>query len=100
MKEFLFTYGSLKDPAIQQTIIGRKLVGQPETLEQYTTKMIFDNEIYPALIDAKNKSVNGLVFDILSTDFPALDKYEGSGYKRARVRPKSKVMARVYKQNT
>ena len=100
MTELLFVYGTLRFPDIQQKIVGRILFGELDILEGYTTVQIsIDGDSYPILAEAINKNVSGLVFDILPTDFSALDEYEGDSYKRVKVLLKSKKEAWVYKKN-
>lgn len=99
MLEFLFVYGTLQNTDIQQKIIGKILKGESDVLENHTVlKIRINGEIYPVLTKAKNKSVSGLVLDILPTDFPLIDEYETDAYKRVKVRLKSGKAAWVYKK--
>lgn len=100
MTELLFAYGTLRSPDIQRKIVGKILFGAPDILEGYTTVQIdIDDESYPILTEAVHKNVNGLVLEILPTDFSALDEYEGDTYKRVKVLLKSKKEVWVYKKN-
>jgi gamma-glutamylcyclotransferase (GGCT)/AIG2-like uncharacterized protein YtfP len=96
MPELLFVYGTLKNPNIQQKIVGRKLVGAPAILENCT---ILNDGVYPVLVEEKNKNVEGIVLDVFSADFSALDKYEGNDYKRVKVQLKDGKEVWIYKNN-
>ena len=77
--------------------MGRKLIGEPDTLEHYApSQVITDNEAYPALIKSKVISVDGIVFAVDAEDFNAIDKYEGKEYKRIVAQLKSGREAWVY----
>ncbi len=47
MEEYLFSYGTLQDEAVQLTIFGRRLSGEPEVLEGFRIDclMIEDEEV-------------------------------------------------------
>ena len=60
MKELLFTYGTLQDPAVQKKIIGRIVTSEPDTLTDHATEEItLLGEIYPIFVDALDKNVGG-----------------------------------------
>ena len=97
MTELLFVYGTLRDPEVQRKIIGRELVGEPDTLEDYTTVQIaLEDGVYPILVKTPRENVRGLVLKVLPTDFSALDEYEGDAYQRVRIQLKSGQEAWVY----
>jgi gamma-glutamylcyclotransferase (GGCT)/AIG2-like uncharacterized protein YtfP len=100
MAELLFVYGTLKDPTVQQKTVGRKLVGEPDILENHTTQQIIqDGNIYLILVESEGENVSGLVLEISSADFPALDEYEGDEYKRVKVQLRSGKSVWAYKKN-
>lgn len=100
MEELLFVYGTLQEPKIQQKIVGRFLDGDPDVLQNHTTqKVTISGKTYPILIEAQNKEIRGVVLHVSDNDFPALDEYETSAYKRVKVKLKSGTIAWVYMKN-
>lgn len=100
MTENLFVYGTLKEPKIQQELLGRILIGQNDTIENYELSSIkIENHNYPLLKEAIGKSVTGKVFTINKEDFKALDFYETDAYTRLEKKLKSGKIAWVYLEN-
>ncbi len=99
MSELLFVYGTLQKPDVQRKIVGRELYGEEDICEDHTTHDItFSEGTYLILVEAKGKEVRGLVLNILSDDFFALDEYESDVYKRVKIKLKSGKKAWVYKK--
>ena len=84
--ELLFVYGTLQDPAVQQRLIGRTVIGTPDTLEGFfKSSMSMTEGIYPLVIPRHGHEVNGLVLEITLEELLAMDVYETSAYRRVRV---------------
>jgi gamma-glutamylcyclotransferase (GGCT)/AIG2-like uncharacterized protein YtfP len=85
--ERLFVYGSLKDPAVQQRILGRVIDGTPDTLEEHTTTSLeLDDGVFPILRPQSGCSVSGLILDLTPDELAQADDYESTDYQRIRVR--------------
>jgi gamma-glutamylcyclotransferase (GGCT)/AIG2-like uncharacterized protein YtfP len=98
--EKLFAYGTLKDKDIQETIFGRILKGNPDTLVGYVVKQIhieeeFGMEPYPIITPTQDSSdiIHGILYDLSSEDLQKADTYEGIHYKRIQVQLQSGEVA-------
>jgi gamma-glutamylcyclotransferase (GGCT)/AIG2-like uncharacterized protein YtfP len=105
--EQLFTYGSLQNADVQETIFGRKLEGKPEILVGYTVKEIsieeeFGMEKYPIIVPTQNEedTISGILYELSPSDLQKTDTYEGYHYKRIQVALESKQTAWVYTAKT
>lgn len=101
--EKLFTYGTLQNKDIQETIFGRILEGIPETLVGYELKEIqieeeFGMEKYPIIIETNSSedTINGIIYEITEKELRQADTYEGVHYKRIEVHLQSDKKAWVY----
>ena len=99
----LFTYGTLQNDDIQETIFGRQLQGTPEILIGYVIKEIqieeeFGIVHYPIIMETNNPedTINGIVYEITSIDLRQADLYEGLHYKRVEVHLQSNEMVWAY----
>jgi gamma-glutamylcyclotransferase (GGCT)/AIG2-like uncharacterized protein YtfP len=103
----LFSYGTLRDSAVQMANFGRLLSGRADSLPGYTLLPIAIND--PAVVALSGKShhmiakrsnaadeVTGMVFEITAAELAAADRYEVSEYTRVLVTLKSGVQAWVY----
>lgn len=103
----LFSYGTLRDRAVQMANFGRLLSGRADTLPGYTLLPIAIDD--PAVVALSGKSqhtiakrsnaadeVTGMVFEITAQELAAADRYEVSEYTRVFVTLKSGVKAWVY----
>jgi gamma-glutamylcyclotransferase (GGCT)/AIG2-like uncharacterized protein YtfP len=87
MTEFLFVYGTLMEPPVQQRVFGRVAPGQPDKLVGYRKDQIrlgYDI-FYPIIRPEADSSVEGLVIQITPVELRLIDRYEGSAYQRKRV---------------
>jgi gamma-glutamylcyclotransferase (GGCT)/AIG2-like uncharacterized protein YtfP len=90
--EKLFAYGTLADREIQERLFGRILKGTPETLVGYVLKEIqieeeFGLVQYPIITETNNPedTINGIVYEVTSSDLRQADLYEGLHYRRVEV---------------
>ena len=108
MDEYLFSYGTLQDEAVQMATFGRRLSGEPEVLEGFRTDhlMIEDAEViaasglrYHLIISPSGRSedvVTGTGFFVSHAELLAADAYEVDDYRRVSVELKSGRQAWVY----
>lgn len=82
--EKLFVYGTLQDAVVQQSLIGRTLIGVPDTLSGYTIHLDLMPP-YPVAMPADNSSIQGQILNVSSDELAKLDAYEGECYVRIRV---------------
>lgn len=89
----LFSYGTLQDPTVQQTVFGRRVNGTPDTLLGFACRII---EITDAEFIAANGATHrmvqytgraedgtaGTVLELTDADLAASDAYEPAGYRR------------------
>jgi acyl-CoA thioesterase FadM len=108
LTEWLFSYGTLQDPAVQRANFGRELTGHRDLLPGYEISMIAISD--PAVVATSGKpnhtiidpssriedEVAGSVFQISAQELAAADRYEVAEYKRVSVRLKSGRKAWVY----
>ena len=82
----LFVYGTLKDDAVVQGLLGHRLFGRPAVLNGY--RRASDPSIgYPVIYPEDGARVAGKVLDgIDARALQILDAYEGDRYRRIVVR--------------
>jgi hypothetical protein len=103
----LFSYGTLRDNAVQMANFGRLLSGRADSLPGYTLLPIAIRD--PAVVALSGKSqhmiakpsnagdeVSGVVFEITAEELAAADRYEVAEYTRVLVTLKSGVQSWVY----
>ncbi len=97
----LFTYGTLRDPATQQRLLGRTLGdGSPDTLRGYRlAKLTGIHEVYSILQPQAGSTVEGMLYEVSDDELDRLDAYEGEAYQRVSVRLVSKTRAWAYMEN-
>ena len=108
MDEYLFSYGTLQDEAVQLATFGRRLSGEPEVLEGYRIDhlLIEDEEViaasglrYHLIISPSGRKedvVTGMGFFVSHAELLAADGYEADDYRRVRVGLRSGREAWVY----
>ena len=108
MDEYLFSYGTLQDEAVQLATFGRRLFGEPEVLEGYRIDhlLIEDEEViaasglrYHLIISPSGRSedvVMGTGFVVSDAELLAADGYEADDYRRVRVSLRTGRQAWVY----
>ena len=103
----LFSYGTLRQDAVQMASFGRFLKGAPDVLPGWKQEMveITDPDVlaksgerfHPIVVPGEiADNVTGMVFEITEDELAAADRYEVADYKRVAVRLKSGVEAWVY----
>ena len=108
MDEYLFSYGTLQDEAVQLATFGRRLSGEPEVLEGFRIDQlkIEDEEViaasglrYHLIISPSGRAedvVTGTGFIVTHAELLQADAYEVDDYKRVEVSLKSGRGAWVY----
>ncbi|CAM3858047.1 gamma-glutamylcyclotransferase [Flavobacterium branchiophilum NBRC 15030 = ATCC 35035] len=101
--EHLFAYGSLQSQEVQETIYGRILKGQPETLVGYAESEISIEEEfgivkYPIIkpTNNPNDTIKGVLYTLSEAELKLTDNYEGIHYKRIEVQLQSEQTAWAY----
>lgn len=105
--EHLFSYGTLRTEAVQLSIFGRKLEGQPDALVGYRLITIeVQDQSFVAHSGAVQRNleytgnpsdvVEGSVFIVSQQELERSDAYEPAEYKCVLVRLKSGLDAWVY----
>lgn len=100
--EYLFSYGTLQDPQVQEYIFGRILDGGPDTAPGFK-KM--ENAVYgryPLVIRTDNPEdkVEGMAYEVNDADLKKADIYETRAYKREKFRLESGEEAWIYIENS
>ena len=99
--EYLFTYGTLRDPDTQINLLGRTLgKGVPDTLRGYRlAKLTGIHQVFHILQPLPGSTVDGLLFEVSQEELEQLDDYEGDAYQRVSVTLVSKTRAWTYSEN-
>ncbi|HEY6620110.1 MAG TPA: gamma-glutamylcyclotransferase family protein [Steroidobacteraceae bacterium] len=103
----LFSYGTLRDGAVQMANFGRLLAGRADALPGYAIVPI--EILDPAVVALSGKAqhmiairgdaadeVSGVVFEITAEELAAADRYEVADYARVLATLKSGVKSWVY----
>jgi hypothetical protein len=103
----LFSYGTLRDTAVQMANFGRLLAGCADALPGYSIVPIEIRD--PAVVALSGKAqhmiavrgnagdeVSGVVFEITAEELAAADRYEVADYMRVLATLKSGVKSWVY----
>ncbi len=103
----LFSYGTLRDGAVQMANFGRLLAGRADAMPGYAMVPIEIRD--PAVVALSGKAqhmiavrgnagdeVAGVVFEITAEELAAADRYEVADYKRVLATLKSGVTSWVY----
>jgi gamma-glutamylcyclotransferase (GGCT)/AIG2-like uncharacterized protein YtfP len=95
--EKLFTYGSLQFPDIQEKLFSRTLSGTPDTLVDYGKRKIeIEGEIFNIADLRPGSKIDGIVYELNEKELQKSDIYEGSDYKRIKVKLLSGVESWLY----
>jgi len=100
--EQLFTYGTLQNEEVQQSIFRRKLVGDFDALPGYQLATELVAGRYPLIERGQDDmtKVRGMVFEVSGDELRMADAYEGGAYKRIKVTLDSGKTAWVFVRNT
>jgi hypothetical protein len=97
--EKVFAYGTLRDPNVQQKVIGKKIAGTPDRLEG-CIKSHFehgDRKTHPVILcPIEGHGVDGLTLAVTPEDLQKMDTYQSDIYRRQKVTLKSGVSAWTY----
>ena len=108
MMAWLFSYGTLQQPAVQLSTFGRLLEGLPDELLGFerSVRKIEDpafvassGQAHHAIVRFNGRDdsrVSGTVFEVSETELESADRYEPAGYKRVGARLASGRQAWVY----
>ncbi|GAA4472110.1 gamma-glutamylcyclotransferase family protein [Phytohabitans houttuyneae] len=104
----LFSYGTLRDPAVQRASFGRELAGREDNLPGYRLEALeisdphvldlsglAEHPIVVATGDARD-AVAGVVFEVTEEELAAADEYEVDDYARVLATLSSGAHAWVY----
>lgn len=103
--EWLFSYGTLQDPAVQRANFGRELTGHPDVLAGFSLSMIAIKDpsvvatsgvAYHKIIEPSSKiedELGGTVYQLTPEELAAADRYEVSEYTRVTVTMRSGLKA-------
>ena len=103
----LFSYGTLRDPARQQTLFGRRLRGSADELPGYACVSVVVADAAFALAYGAHQAMvrytgrdedrtPGMVFDLTESELATADAYEPVEYERVMMRLTSGRDAWVY----
>jgi gamma-glutamylcyclotransferase (GGCT)/AIG2-like uncharacterized protein YtfP len=104
----LFSYGTLKDAAVQMSVFGRLLRGEPDELIGFEQSLLRVED--PQFVERSGRAdhavvkftgrsdsrVSGTVFAVSESDLASADRYEPVGYKRIPATLASGKQAWVY----
>lgn len=95
---YLFSYGTLRNVAIQKDLFKRELIGWPDTLLGYALSQEKVYGQYPTISKVSNASeqLSGMVYEITTQELNKADAYEGNAYSRILIKLKSRKEAWVY----
>ncbi|GIF56888.1 gamma-glutamylcyclotransferase family protein [Asanoa iriomotensis] len=106
--QLLFSYGTLRDPAVQHANFGRDLDGRPDALPGYRMSSLRITS--PAVVEVSGAAehpvvartgnpadhVPGMVFELSDEELRAADGYEAADYRRVLLPLVSGAEAWVY----
>jgi Gamma-glutamyl cyclotransferase, AIG2-like len=104
----LFSYGTLQDAAVQMSIFGRRLQGEPDELVGFEQSLLRVAD--PQFVEKSGKAdhavvkftgrtdsrVSGMRFELSESELASADRYEPVGYKRVSATLASGKEAWVY----
>ncbi|MBT9187318.1 gamma-glutamylcyclotransferase family protein [Zobellia russellii] len=95
---YLFTYGTLQDPYIQQRVFGRSLKGGPDVLNGFriSPEKIMGRYLVAEETKGAEDRIEGVVYELEQNELTKADQYEGAAYKKKKVGLKSGKTAWVY----
>lgn len=98
-EEFIFSYGTLRDPEVQKKIIGRTITGKADLLKGFSKSTIqLSGKAYPIIAADQKGIIKGMILRVTSEELKKIDKYETTAYRRAKVILESGKEAWVYQK--
>lgn len=98
MQHFVFAYGTLLLLGVQETVIGRQIVGRPDRLLGHRKSSVRDGDTsFPNIVTAEGEHVDGFVLEVSQEELARMDMYEGGLYTRLKVTLESGAEAWVYR---
>lgn len=97
MTEFIFSYGTLQEPQVQEAIFGTTISGKTDAVTGFrlTQVEISDDEVvrvsgqthHPMLVSSDNHTdaIPGMIYPLSAEQLARADEYEGAHYKRIEV---------------
>jgi gamma-glutamylcyclotransferase (GGCT)/AIG2-like uncharacterized protein YtfP len=107
-RENLFSYGTLREEAVQLAIFGHLISGMPDAILRYTLRAYVITDPKAIAISGRAEhtmleptgdvadQVEGTVFPLTSGELAQADAYEDKAYHRIKVRLRSGMDAWVY----
>ena len=102
----LFSYGTLRDAAVQRAVFGRTVEGTPDAITGYRLRDVKISSAQAAAISGTDAHtimepgdgppIEGMLFVISAADLARADAYESAEYTRIEVRLRSGTDAWVY----
>lgn len=95
----LFVYGTLQQPQVQHSVIGRQVKSYPDKLIGFSKETVkINGKTYPIAVASDNGAIEGMVLEIEDEDLIKLDDYETKAYSRIKVHLNSGQEAWIYCQ--
>ena len=107
---FIFSYGTLQNPQVQQQLLNRTLCVSKDILVGYEKKLIeikdplvikqSGEHVHPILVknNASTQEIHGSILEVTGAELLKIDDYEAENYERVRVELKSGKKAWLYQQ--
>lgn len=79
----IFIYGTLRDPAVQQDVFGRRIEGAPDHLDGYGLAQIeVEGMPYPTIVLEEGSAVAGEIIELNDDELRRADEHETAAYAR------------------
>ena len=87
MNNFLFAYGTLNDPEVQQYVFQRILEGEEDLLPCYriSNKKLYGRYLVLEHTGNEGDTISGCIYRVDSRELVKADVYEGPAYNRINV---------------
>lgn len=96
-KEKLFVYGTLADPAVQNRLFGRQIVGSPDLLDGHVLGSVeVEGRRYLNVVPAAGGTVSGRILEVGPDELRAADDYETDAYERKKTVLRSGIEVWIY----
>ncbi len=99
----IFCYGTLQEPSVQMSLIGRAVYGPIDSIENFVVVRDYvdpdDGVAYPRIIPYEKGCVYGRILHFFPEEVPILDEYETEMYERIEMKTKGGEVVQVYVPN-